>query len=226
MRKYKVKLIKKEEVSKDAYSFYFEKPDGFKFKAGQYISLSLIDPKYSDLRGNSRSFSVASAPNEKKLMITLRMSQSGFKRTLRELPIKSDVLIEGPQGEFILSEKSTRMAILIAMGIGITPMRSIILEQIYLKTKRNIKLIYLNQNLEQIVFLDQLRKLSTDSHRFELSLISKKFNQKRLETEILNINHPIFYIAGSSKRVWEMYKILQKMGVGFKDIVVDEFTGY
>ena len=47
------KLIKKSKVSRDAYSFYFERSPAFQFLPGQYIKMTL-NIENPDERGNSR----------------------------------------------------------------------------------------------------------------------------------------------------------------------------
>jgi ferredoxin-NADP reductase len=78
-----VKLLRREEVAEGTMSFYFDKPPDFQFKPGQYLDCSLIDPPEADDEGNIRSFSIASAPAEKHLMVATRMRDTAFKRVLK-----------------------------------------------------------------------------------------------------------------------------------------------
>src|SRR5712691_2830380 len=39
------KLMGREEVAEGTMAFHFEKPSGFKFKAGQFADVTLIDPR-------------------------------------------------------------------------------------------------------------------------------------------------------------------------------------
>ena len=73
-------------------AFHFEKPVGFNFKAGQFISLTLIDPAETDAKGNTRVFSIASAPCEELLMVATRMRNTAFKRTLKALTLGAEHL--------------------------------------------------------------------------------------------------------------------------------------
>ena len=74
-----IKLLKVEEVAEGTMSFYFERPPGFQFKPGQYLDCTLIDPPETDAEGNIRTFSLASSPEEKELMIVMRMRDTAFK---------------------------------------------------------------------------------------------------------------------------------------------------
>jgi NAD(P)H-flavin reductase len=39
------KLIDRKEVAEGTMAFRFEKPSGWRFKAGQYLDMSLLDPR-------------------------------------------------------------------------------------------------------------------------------------------------------------------------------------
>jgi ferredoxin-NADP reductase len=114
------------EVAEGTMAFQFEKPSGWTFKAGQYLDMTLLDPQESDAEGNVRSFSIASAPHEETLMVATRMRGTAFKRVLKTTPIETPVRIEGPSRDLILQNDSTRAAVFLAGGIGITPFRSIV----------------------------------------------------------------------------------------------------
>jgi ferredoxin-NADP reductase len=75
-----VDCTKREEVAEGTMAFRFEKPRGFHFQAGQFITLTLLDPPETDAEGNTRAFSIASAPYERELMIATRIRGSALKR--------------------------------------------------------------------------------------------------------------------------------------------------
>jgi ferredoxin-NADP reductase len=54
-------------------AFHFEKPVGFDFRRGQSADLTLLNPPETDSEGNVRTFSIASAPFEDRLVFTTRM---------------------------------------------------------------------------------------------------------------------------------------------------------
>src|ERR1700681_1360292 len=121
------KLKDCREVAGGTMAFWFEKPSGWTFKAGQYLDMTLLDPPETDSEGNVRSFSIASAPHEESLMVATRMRNTAFKRVLNAMPLGSAVKIEGPSGSLTLHDNVKRTAVFLAGGIGITPFRSIVL---------------------------------------------------------------------------------------------------
>jgi|GEM_PF-2189632 hypothetical protein len=54
MSKYTVKLKFNREIAEGTMAFHFEKPEDFTFKAGQFGSLTLINPAETDAEGNIR----------------------------------------------------------------------------------------------------------------------------------------------------------------------------
>ena len=83
---YVSKLLNRVEVAQDTMAFHFEKPAGFDFKPGQSADLTLMNPPETDSEGNTRTFSIASAPFEDHLMFATRMRDTAFKRSLTKVP--------------------------------------------------------------------------------------------------------------------------------------------
>ena len=119
------RLAERHEVAERTMAFQFEKPAGWTFKAGQFIDITLLNPSETDAEGNTRGFSLSSAPHEPRIMVTTRLRDTAFKRVLRNMPLYSEVKIEGPFGNLTLHNNASRPAVLLAGGIGITPFRSI-----------------------------------------------------------------------------------------------------
>jgi ferredoxin-NADP reductase len=64
MAVYKVKLKCRQEIACGTMEFHFEKPEGFSYKAGQCGDFTLANPPEADAEGNTRAFTLASAPSE------------------------------------------------------------------------------------------------------------------------------------------------------------------
>ena len=102
------KLNGREQVAEGTMAFYFEKPNGFEFGAGQAIDVAVLNPPETDGEGNSRTFSIASPPFEDGLMIATRMRNSTFKRVLKSMPLGTAVKIDGPSGSLTLHKNSSK----------------------------------------------------------------------------------------------------------------------
>src|ERR1043165_676841 len=115
-----LQLSSRSEVAERTLEFRFAKPLSMTFKAGQFMDLTLLDPSETDAEGNTRGFSINSAPDDPELIFTTRLRDTAFKRVLRSLPLGTAVQLNGPFGNFTLHNKESRPAVLLAGGIGIT----------------------------------------------------------------------------------------------------------
>ena len=190
MAVYKTKLIKKEEVAEGTMAFYFEKPDGFDFIAGQYVTVSLINPPETDNEGNSRFFSLITAPYENYLGVATRIRDTAFKRILKNLPLDSEVMITGPDGSFCLDKDASKPAVFLIGGIGITPVFSILKNAAYEKLPHQLFLFYSNKRPEDAAFLKELQNLGKENPNFKLiATMTEMENSKqawRGETGFIN----------------------------------------
>ncbi len=121
---YKVKLKSKREIAEGTMAFYFEKPEGFVYKAGQSADCTLINPAETDAEGNTRALSLASAPYEDDLMFATRMRDTAFKRILKTMEPGTELTLDAPHGSFTLHNNVSIPAVFLTGGIGVTPVRA------------------------------------------------------------------------------------------------------
>src|SRR5512146_3334631 len=89
---YDVPLLGRRQVAERTTAFFFERPVGFTFKAGQSIDVTVLNPNEADAEGNTRAFSIASAAHEAGYLLSAtRMRDSAFKRVLRDAPLGTPV---------------------------------------------------------------------------------------------------------------------------------------
>jgi len=240
MAVYKTKLVKKEVVAEGTMAFYFEKPAGFDFIAGQYVTVSLINPPETDDEGDSRFFSLITAPYENCLGVAIRMRDTAFKRVLKNLPIGSEIMIAGPDGSFCLHKDASKPAVFLIGGIGITPIFSILKNVAYEKLPHQLFLFYSNKRPEDAAFLKELQILEKENHNFKLiatmtemekskqawrgetGFINKEMVQKHLK----DLNSPIYYMSGPPMMVKAMRELAEKIGASDSNIKFEEFAGY
>jgi ferredoxin-NADP reductase len=236
----RTRLLKKAEAAERTMSFHFEKPAGFTYRAGQFADYTLLDPPETDGEGNIRGFSLASAPFESSLMATTRLRDTAFKRVLRMLPLGSELELDAPYGSFTLHNKEVRPAVFLTGGIGITPVRSIVLQSVHDKTKHTIFVFCSNRRPEDAVFLDEFGHVGTenDNITFVATMTETERSKQAWDGEIgfidmdmigsyvNDLTVPIYYLCGPPGMVTAMRTLLNGAGVDDDDIRTEEFAGY
>jgi ferredoxin-NADP reductase len=240
MPKYETTLTRSETVAEGTMAFHFAKPADFKFQAGQSMNVSLIDPPETDGKGNSRSFSIASAPYENELAIATRMRDTAFKRVLKSMPAGGRVGLRGPAGTFTLDGADTRPAVFLAGGIGITPFVSMSRHAAHDRLTRELWLFYSNRRPEDAAFLEELAALPRRNPRYrfvgtmaEMAKSSRPWSgetgfldRAMLERHLKDLAASVYYVAGPPGLVEAMRKMLADAGVEDEAIRTDEFFGY
>jgi len=237
---YETKLKGRKEIAAGTMAFYFEKPQGFDYKAGQFADYTLVNPSETDAEGNIRGFSLASAPYEDHLMSATRLRDTAFKRVLKTMEIGTGLMLDAPYGSFTLHNNTNIPAVFLTGGIGITPVRSIVLQAAHDNLPHKIFLFDSNRRPEDAAFLDDMVDAQKKNPNFtfvgtmtemensdldwsdETGLITKEM----LSKYIGDLTVPIYYICGPLAMVTAMRKILNESGVDDDNIRTEEFSGY
>jgi ferredoxin-NADP reductase len=234
------KLMRREEVAEGTMAVHFEKPSGFKFKAGQSADVTLTDPPETDAEGNTRTFSIASPPFEDELVFTTRMRDTAFKRSLKKVPLATAVQIGSATGSFTLHKNPAKPAVFLAGGIGITPFLSIVRQADRDRLPHRLYVFYSNRRPEDAPFLDTLQNLEKTNPHFhlictmtEMSKSKKEWkgevvpiDQEMLSRHLATLQGPIYYSAGPPAMVAGMKKMLVSAGIDEDDIRTEDFAGY
>jgi ferredoxin-NADP reductase len=168
MAGYVSKLLNRFEAAQDTMAFHFEKPMGFDFKPGRSVDLTLVNPPETDSEGDTRTFSIASAPFENELVFATRMRDTAFKRSLRNIGLGTAVKMDSAMGSFTLHKNAARPAVLLAGGIGITPFFSIVRQADHDHAPHKLNLFCSNHRPEDTPFLETLQGLEKSNHNFKL----------------------------------------------------------
>ncbi len=239
--KFETKFIKKEKLTDEIYTFYFDRvkrgsAEYFDFIPGQYVRLTLrIDNP--DGRGSSRYFTISSSPTDLEYFtITTRIIKSSFKKSLLALKSGEKVKVYGPMGYFDFEYKDSAPKILLAGGIGITPFYSLLRFIDAKKLKQKITLFVSFADREEMIFFDELKEV--EKRNSNIKVIYTLTKEKCSEFEYGRINEQLikryakdykdskFFIVGSEEMEEALYGIVSKMGIKDKNIFKENFSGY
>ncbi len=154
------KIIKKEKESTNITSFYLAPADGGgvpSFKPGQYITVRVASPCGHT---TMRNYSLSDAPNDTHLRISVKRevgvkadTPQGYVSNLlhNSYDVGATLEIGPPCGEFFLetAAKHDRPLVLLAAGVGITPIMSIL--QVALKEMPDRKIVFVHGALNKHV---------------------------------------------------------------------------
>ena len=98
---YQIEFINSREENEYVKSFHFRKPANFRYKAGQFTVLRLIEGNL-DPKSSLRQFSLSSAPYEEDIVVTTTVKgrNSKFKENLDAMISGHEVKMFGPNGNF------------------------------------------------------------------------------------------------------------------------------
>ncbi len=239
-RTHLIKLTERREIADRTLAIWLKKPARFDFTAGQFVELSLLVNSEDNSTSEQLAFSIASSPEEDALMFATRLRGGAFKQALATLAIGSEIEMEGPYGNFILHDDAKRPAVFLAGGIGITPVRSIVMHAAEAKLSNQLLLFYSNRRPEDAAFLDELNAAESmnPNYRFIPVMTQSEKSKRRWAGETGHIDYkmisryldgvvaPIYYVVGSPGFVQALRVMLGSAGVKNDDIRSEDFVGY
>jgi ferredoxin-NADP reductase len=220
-----LRLTQLNTIAPGTLELVFSKPTGLHFTPGQYIEMTL-PYNTPDLRGNRRTFSIASAPHEDDVRFGVRAYNpgSGFKSRLQKLNIGDGVRIANVKGHFVLPANARQPLLFIAGGIGITPFRSMIAEMVQQLQHRDIRLLYVAASSEQFVYQDVLTQAA--EYGVITDYITPAFDGDELQRRVPDLADRHVYISGPDGMVRHYGELVRALGVPAHQIHKDHFSGY
>jgi len=118
---------------------------------GQFFRWRFLTP---DHWLNAHPFSLSAPPTPTRLRLTVKALGDG-SRDLQDLPVGTWVVAEGPYGAVTPGVRTRRNVLLVAGGVGITPMRALF-ETIPLHRGEDLLLLYRARTAEDLLFRGEL----------------------------------------------------------------------
>lgn len=239
---YPTRLAYREWIAHETLAIQIERPEGLDFLAGQYVDLTLRNAQIRDPQGPARSLSIASAPGAELLEFVMRMRNSAFKRTLAEVPIGTELLVEGPFDDLRLRRalERGRELVFLAGGMGIAPFMSVLREAAEAGRSLPATLFYSNRRPEDAAYLAELQRLEQEIDGFRLVATMTRMNEsarswsgavERLSAGLLgrflpSVVGPAYYLAGAPFFISQLRAALLGAGVPDLDIGIEMYGGY
>ncbi len=204
-----------------------------RFRAGQFFFIEIL---VGGVKAQHH-FSFSNSPTEKGYVeFTKRITASPFSQALNALRPGAWAHIWGPEGNFILSRKWTKLAFL-SGGIGITPLRSMMRSVADKGMDYDIVLLYGNSTYDEIAFREELEVLERVCHTIRVVHVlgtpppgwAGKVGRidSHLVAEVVpDFASRLFYVSGPPSMVIALEDQLFALGIPQEQVKRDSFTGY
>jgi len=229
----RVRVLESIRVTPSVHGVKFEKPPGFLFSPVQFCGLELSTTN----GGIEYPMSLACSPTKPYLEFGARISSSPWKKAFAALRPGDEAEVDGAYGHFVLDEESS--TILVAGGIGITPLKGMAEYAADRGLPIDIRLVYSSRSEEEIAYRSELEALTRQNPRFEvLHTLTRAPGDSpwtgrrgRIDADLLaevsrGLPHPTYYVCGKPGMVQETYRILQRLGVAADRVKYEVFRGY
>lgn len=240
------RVARTEDESSVIRSFFLEPVDSdglLPFKAGQFLTIR-VTPAGAE-KPVIRTYTVSSAPSDPFYRISVKREEAGtVSRHLHDTLAPGDLIdARAPKGDFHIDAAETRPAVLMAGGVGITPMismaRHVASEGLRTRHLRPLTIFHSAQTTGQRAFADAFRNLEVASGgaiRY-FSLIDKPAAGQSagadfdgtgyITAEILQQTLPLddydFYLCGPPAFMQALYNTLRGLGVRDRRIFAEAF---
>ncbi|RZU76101.1 putative ferric reductase [Micromonospora kangleipakensis] len=199
-------------------------------RAGQFFQWRFLSgPGWS--RGHP--YSMSAVPREDMLRITVRSRGEGSEK-VSELRSGTRVLIEGPYGRLTAARRTAARVTMIASGIGITPLRTLLEELPYAPGEAT--LLYRARSAEDLVFRQELERLAADRgvrveyllgpRGRENSWLPAGFDDdaKALRELVPDIAQHDVFVCGPDEWMQTVVRAARQVGVPAEHIHLERFT--
>jgi len=240
------RITRVEDESSVIRSFYFEPADGTpvqSFKAGQFLTIRVTPEAAS--KPLIRTYTVSSAPGEAGYRISVKREQDGAVSDHLHANLKVGDVIDAkaPKGAFHIDVSETRPAVLLAGGVGITPMismaRHAMREGLRTRHIRPLTVFHGAQTMAQRAFATEFRMLERQSGGAITyhSVVSRPSDADRADgdfdhegyvtSDVLQQVLPLadydFFLCGPAPFMQSSYDMLRELGVSDARILAEAF---
>ncbi len=137
--------------------------------AGQHVDVRLTA---EDGYQAQRSYSIASAPEDSRLILTVERLEDGevSPYLVGEVRAGDKIELRGPiGGYFVWKAGDDRPLLLVAGGSGIVPLMAMIRHHAAAGAAANVRLLYSSRSFDDVIYRDELANLSAGGMRLQVS---------------------------------------------------------
>jgi ferredoxin-NADP reductase/DMSO/TMAO reductase YedYZ heme-binding membrane subunit len=235
-----LKVSKVTEETHDVRTFRFVPKEGgplpFSHRPGQYLNLSVqIDGK----RVN-RSYTIASAPTQSEYVeITVKKTENGWasKHLHDVLKEGSTLKVSAPAGRFVFDGEGRDRVLLLAGGVGITPVMAMLRTLTARKWRGRIDLVFSVKTKADIIFERELMDLAKQFSNLHIVVTLTREpkdsawtgDRGQITSELLqraapDVKKVPIYLCGPEPMMASMKTLLVELGAPAENIHIEAFV--
>jgi predicted ferric reductase len=228
------RLVKNEQVGDRLWELTVEPTGSFqpRLAAGQFFWVTFGTSPFL-LR--EHPFSASSAPAELPRVRFLIKESGDFTNTIGTLPVGTPAFLDGPRGIFTLEGRDADGIGLVAGGVGIAPILSVLRHLRAQGDRRPIRLLYGNRHEGQIVGQDELDAIAREMDFQVQHVLAEPPEGWQGGTGVLDsaqvaacFDHPdrarwVYFVCGPNVMMTSVEHSLRALGVPPRNIVSERF---
>lgn len=229
----RVRVLASPRITPTVHGVRFEKPDGFEFAPVQFCGLELATKEGSI----EYPMSLACSPTRPYLEFGARVSGSPWKAAFAGLQPGDVAEVDGAYGHFVLDTNAP--AVLVAGGIGITPLKGMAEYAADRQLPTEIRLVYSSRDESEFAYRSELEELARQNPRFTIYPTLTRVaadspwsgRRGRIDSTLLSevsrgLSQPVYYVCGTPNMVRDTHGQLRGLGVSPDRIRFEVFRGY
>ena len=175
-------------------------------------------------------FSLSAAPNGRFLRFTIK-ELGDYTHTLQSMPVGTPVFVEGPYGALTGAARTRARILLVAGGIGITPLRAL-LEELP-AARGNLTLIYRASGPEDVVFKREIDELASLRGATVHYLVGRRgsaempvdpLDPRGMRRLVPDINDRDIFVCGPAGMMSRVLSTLRRLRIPDKQIHYERFA--
>jgi CDP-4-dehydro-6-deoxyglucose reductase, E3 len=203
--------------------FSLREPGEIAFKAGQFVSFEVVNPKTGRLV--SRPYSILSPPSRRDTVtLLLNLVPGGPGSTyLFSLKKGDEAQFKGPAGNFYIRDEPAKDLLFVATGTGIVPIWSMLHDRFERDSDRSITLFWGLRSEKDLYYQDELATLARKHANLTaittLSRPEPGWNgsagrvTRLIEEHVRSVANLSVYLCGNSAMLADVMALINKRGL-------------
>jgi ferredoxin-NADP reductase len=209
------------EESEDIRTFRFARPEGFDFVAGQFLTVRVK----VDGRDHVRCYSISSVPAASGYL-EISVKRQGLVSHMLHATLRPGALVaaRAPNGVFRYPAGDDRALLLIAGGIGITPVLSMLRHAVHTEPHRAVTLLYSAQSEGALAFRDEIAAIARRHPQVNVvfavtrgatgpGVFPGRIDDTLIRATVPHVDHAIAMICGPQPMIDAMRVTLAGLGM-------------